>query len=283
MFLFAGRPSEDTLLSLLYEIQAAILDDKAPMGPVMLKLKFLASRLGSDILEDWVQHEAEGYPEGIVVPSYRETQAAYAGNFASMVSNLTEVPIPNYLIHKHAGARWSTLEIREGLFAIDSIIDGAEPGMQMSVDCGDLILLLQGKIYENYSCIAVKGIFGLHVYASIRAAVRTKVLDLTLELERSVPSAADIMVGFKRQTLAPVEVENVTKATHIIVHGNLNQVNNSGTSGPITVTSTQGDVSALLEGLTKSGLSKTHARELANIVYGATIWMRKCVNQDEKL
>jgi len=50
-------------MSLLQEIQADLLDPKASIGPILLKLRFLAHRLGSDILEEWVKFETEGYPE----------------------------------------------------------------------------------------------------------------------------------------------------------------------------------------------------------------------------
>lgn len=50
-------------MSILREIPAAILQEKPDLGTILLKLRFLASRLGSEPLEDWVKFEAEGYPK----------------------------------------------------------------------------------------------------------------------------------------------------------------------------------------------------------------------------
>ncbi|MGA8158874.1 MAG: hypothetical protein WB822_22240, partial [Rhodoplanes sp.] len=58
-------------MSLLREIQSSLLEGRE-IGPILLKLRFLASRLGSVVLEEWVKHESEGYPNDVEVPSYRK-------------------------------------------------------------------------------------------------------------------------------------------------------------------------------------------------------------------
>jgi hypothetical protein len=58
-------------MSLLREIQASLMQGQ-DIGPILLKLRLLASRLGSDLLEEWVKHESEGYPAHIDVPDYRK-------------------------------------------------------------------------------------------------------------------------------------------------------------------------------------------------------------------
>ena len=68
-------------MTLLQEIQAALLDPKSSIGPILLKLRYIADRLGSDILEEWVKYETEGYPEGVEVPDYRQAHVTYRGTF----------------------------------------------------------------------------------------------------------------------------------------------------------------------------------------------------------
>ncbi|WP_428542906.1 hypothetical protein [Profundibacter sp.] len=43
----------------------------------MLKLRFLASRLGSDPLAEWVRFESEGYPNDAELPDYRILGVTY--------------------------------------------------------------------------------------------------------------------------------------------------------------------------------------------------------------
>jgi len=52
-------------MSLLQQIQESVVNEKAGLGSILLKLRLLASRLGSDLLEEWVKHETEGYPKGL--------------------------------------------------------------------------------------------------------------------------------------------------------------------------------------------------------------------------
>ena len=50
-------------MSLLHQIQESVVQEGCDLGSVLLKLRLLAARLGSDVLEEWVKHESEGYPK----------------------------------------------------------------------------------------------------------------------------------------------------------------------------------------------------------------------------
>ncbi len=52
-------------MSLLQQIQESVVEEGSDLGSILLKLRLLAARLGSDILEEWVKHESEGYPRDI--------------------------------------------------------------------------------------------------------------------------------------------------------------------------------------------------------------------------
>ena len=93
------------------------------IGPILLKLRFLASRLGSDTLEDWVKHELEGYPEGVEVPDYRKIGASYTATFSGPFgSGIRNAPIPPYLIEKYAGKQWTSIEMRQSVAAVDQLL-----------------------------------------------------------------------------------------------------------------------------------------------------------------
>ena len=81
-------------MSLLREIQASLMEGQ-DIGPILLKLRFLASRLGSDLLEAWVKHESEGYPNEAEIPEYRKIGVSYVANFSGPFgSGLRNAPIP---------------------------------------------------------------------------------------------------------------------------------------------------------------------------------------------
>jgi AbiTii-like protein len=44
----------------LAEIQAAVVEGQSDIAPILLKLRLLAARLGSQPLADWVKHKERG-------------------------------------------------------------------------------------------------------------------------------------------------------------------------------------------------------------------------------
>lgn len=103
----------------MHQIQESVVQESSDLGSVLLKLRLLASRLGSDLLEEWVKHESEGYPEGIEVPPYRMVSISFSGTFAGPFgSGLNNVSIPTYLVEKHAGEQWVKKAVRESIAGV---------------------------------------------------------------------------------------------------------------------------------------------------------------------
>jgi AbiTii len=96
--------TNETAMALLTEIQASLMQQGQQIGPILLKLRFLASRLGSGPLEEWVKHESEGYPRATEVPDYRRIAVSYTGTFfGPFGSGIENAPIPPFLIEKFCG------------------------------------------------------------------------------------------------------------------------------------------------------------------------------------
>jgi hypothetical protein len=99
------------------------------IGPILLKLRFLASRLGSGVLEEWVKHESEGYPPNAELPDYRKLGVAYKATFSGPFgSGINNAPIPPYLIEKFAGEQWSVFEMRHSVASVDELIEVGKEG-----------------------------------------------------------------------------------------------------------------------------------------------------------
>lgn len=252
-------------MSLLTEVQQALLSDGASIGTALLKLRYLASRIGSNLLEEWVTHEVEGYfPNEVPVPAYRVAGIIYHGTFTDGYRTLNNVPIASRVIDKLAGKHWLTHEIRQGLQVLEGIIARSEKNAKYSIDSGNLILLLQGHVYEGMTCINIDGIFDLTAFVNVQASVRAKVLDLTLKLEKEVPAAAEVVVGTKVAAVQPADAEKVTKMAQQVFYGPV--VMNTGTAGSITVNVTQGNLESLIGELVSKGLTQSDAKEFAEIV-----------------
>jgi len=253
-------------MALLHDIQAALLDEKVGVGAILLKLRFLASKLGVNNLEDWVKNEAEGYPRDAAAPDYRKTTLSYTGTFSNGYQTLSKVSVAPYLIRKEAGDHWVDFTIRDSIAVIDTML--AREDRNFGIDVSDLKLIIQDKIYEGVPCIELHGRIDASAFTRIQNAVRTKMLDLTLELEKSVPAAAHIIVGQPVEAMGASEKAQVAQIVQNIFHGDVTNINNSGDGAQISLKIAKGDSAGLIKALTERGIPKLEAAELATIIEG---------------
>lgn len=253
----------DRKLALLHQIREAVAQEGADLGSVILKLRFLASRLGSDLLAEWVKHESERYPKDVEVPSYRVVDVTHKGTFVSYGSVMPNVPIPTYLVEKHAGERWIKREVRESIAGVEELLRMSADSA-VGIDASNLILLLKGKIYKDYSLIDIRSVISQASIAEIKQAVRVKILDLTIELEKSIPSATQI--SFSDPQTIETNPEKVQQITQLVIYGNVTTAIAGSGKAQISVEISVGDSKSFIEHLTKSGIAEEDAKELAEIV-----------------
>lgn len=251
-------------MGLLLDIQSAALQDQSDIAPILLKLRMLAARLGSQPLAEWVKHESEGYPSGVDVPDYRILGVSYTGTFSGPFgSGIRNAPISPYLIEKFAGKQWTHYEMRQSIAAVDDLLSNSKKSGTLTIEAANLILLLQGKIYPDYACNAVTGSISRASLASIRHAVLNRVLELTLEIEKSIPGASDVSLGDPTELSASAG-STATQIAQQIIYGNYTAV--SAQSGAtVSIAIDTGNKESLSQHLTQAGISADDARELAEL------------------
>jgi hypothetical protein len=250
-------------MSLLREIQAAILQENPDLGTILLKLRFLASRLGSEPLEDWVKYEAEGYPRDADVPEYRLAGLSYRGSWSGPFgSGINNAPIPSYLIEKHASKHWTQYKVRE---SIASVQEMAASGKTLGINASDLILLLQGKVYEDWACNSISAEMSPVAPREIVQAVRARILELTIELEKCVPDAVEVTLQKVISSKTPESAATVTQIFNQTVYGNVTHVTATD-AAQVTLAVTTGDTVSMVSELSKAGLPDDAAKEITDIV-----------------
>ncbi|MZI91461.1 hypothetical protein F6X50_20775 [Dickeya dianthicola] len=166
-------------MSLLHQIQESVVQDGSSLGPILLKLRLLAARLGSNDLEEWVRHESEGYPPDAVLPDYRIVGVTYKGTFSGPFgSGIKNAPIPPILIKQFADDSWNNFSVRESIAAVGELVKASADGGSLGINASNLILLLQGKIYDGYACNDISGDISVVSLSEISQAVRNRVLEL---------------------------------------------------------------------------------------------------------
>lgn len=250
-------------LSILREIQAAILQDNPNLGTILLKLRFLASRLGSEPLEDWVKYEAEGYPKDADIPGYRVARLSFRGSWSGPFgSGINNAPIPTALVEKHASKEWTRYKIRESIATVQEM---AAREQSMGIDASNLILLLQGKVYEDYACNSIVAEMSSIAIREIVQTVRARILELTIELEKRVPETVEITLQQVISSKMPETAATVTQIFNQTVYGNVTHV--TATDGAqVTLAITAGNTVSMVSELAKAGLPDEAAKEITSIV-----------------
>lgn len=255
-------------MGLLQDIQVSLLDEKAKIAPILFKLRFLAHRLESDVLEDWVRFELEGYPKNSLVPEYRMAVLTYTGTLTDGLRTISNNGIPNHVIKTHCGEQWVKYSITESLPAIERMIFQSENGKgEFGIDVSNLKLLLDGKIYQGFNVIELQARISSGTFFGIVNTVRSRLLNFVLELEQKVPVSADIVVGGSAEVTS-LDTDKVAYLTQNIFNAPVQNITTSGTASTINANVIRGDVESLKKALEALGLAPTEAHSLANIASG---------------
>jgi AbiTii-like protein len=170
------------------------------------------------------------------------------------------------LIEKHAGKQWNEFEVRQSVSSIDNLISEATGEGSLTINASDLILLLQGNVYEDFACNSVTGRVSKTNLVELQNVVRARVLELTIQLENSIPAAAEIVLGERSKPPAVKDGTVVSQITQHIVYGNMTAISSSGADAQFHLTLNAGDADAFIQTLVNSGIAKKDATALANIV-----------------
>ncbi|MDH6025477.1 MULTISPECIES: hypothetical protein [Vibrio] len=252
-------------MSILREIQASLISEQPNLSSILLKLRLLAARLGSDTLADWVKYELSGYPDNIELPDYRVVAVSFKGTFSGPFnSGIKNAPIPSALIEKYASDKWTHRRLTDGIATIDDLIKSSQDSGSVGLDCANLILLLQGKVYEDYACNEIVGSISRSSLVQIQNEVKSRALELTIELEKSIPAAVDIVLSPSPNE--SIDTQEITKIINQTIYGNYTEISNSGDGASIGVHAIQGNAELLTEKLESAGITKSSAEELAAIV-----------------
>lgn len=250
-------------MGLLHEIQMALMDTESELAPIFLKVRFLAAKLGSDELADWIRHESEGYPVDVPVPDYRKLPLSFMGRFNHGLY-IADNPIPTQLIAHYVNKDVTIYEMRDSIAAVDSFSKSKEG--DLGIDRTELALALQGKVFGDSGIMSIRANISTTQMKAIRHQVRSRLLDVMLKIEQAAPAAAKIELSAPE---IAQNIPNLDRAQSVIqqtIHGDYYGATSSGSNARVTVNISKGDKAALIHELTNGGISQSDAEEFAQIV-----------------
>ncbi|WP_326006076.1 AbiTii domain-containing protein, partial [Vibrio cholerae] len=131
-------------------------------------------------------------------------------------------------------------------------------------NASNLILLLQGKVYKDYACNDISATISSTVLYEIQHTVRSRILELTLELEKSVPEAMDIKFG--KSINNQEDRDQIQQISQQIIYGNVATAVTGGIGSSISIEVSERDNPSLIESLVRNGISESDASDLAQIM-----------------
>ncbi|HVZ93415.1 MAG TPA: hypothetical protein VG797_02790 [Phycisphaerales bacterium] len=171
-------------IELLRKIQQAAVESSSDLGQIIRMCKVLAARLNSKPLDNWLLWESEGYPRDVDVPDYRILDLQITGHFSGGFGReLRNAPIPIACLPEQSQKALQKFHCRQSISSVQRLSEQSE-GKPLTVPLGDLSLALGQNVYQGMNCIHAWGAISSTELEEISNAVRNKLLDFSIALEK---------------------------------------------------------------------------------------------------
>ncbi len=211
-------------MSLLREIQEGATGTE-PLASLLRKAKVLAARLDHQPLRDWVDWELNGYPSFDELPPYRQggevpVLGDFGGPFGSGQRNR---PLPSWAI-KDKDMRKALFEwhFTQGVAAYEDMLTRDQIAFEIPWP-SNVVAMYQHEFLDGLVLATARRVISAPEIRQVLDAIRTRLLDLALEIERENPDAGEAPVG---QPAIPEE--RVSQVFNTTIYGGTNNVVTAG-------------------------------------------------------
>lgn len=208
---------DSSRLSALIEIAA---DSGNPLADVLRQVKILAARIAAPELGAWADSELNGYRDKTTLPHYRQKRllpivGVWMGPVNSISMPVSMAGVTNEFFEDHFKTAFPH-PLRE----LESITTADEdPSIQWDpfiVHQYNRLVTSAGVSYASHQLIEARAVVSRSMLAGILDSIRSKVLDLALELEQVAPESGEI----GGPTIKDKDVAAATQNFYINVTGN---------------------------------------------------------------
>ena len=255
-------------MSLADDIIEQSADHTVPLTTLLRKLLVLASRLHNEDMRKWVLNELNGFTGDTKedLPPHRQfgitAKGFFIGPFGAAIN---DQPLPAFVLDEEL--RWwaTTAYAKQGIAAYEGMIAKEPTGKAMLYWPADMVAKYQSKFFDGYALNRAWQEIPISAIAELVDTVRTKVLQLALELESGVGDIERVISSGDLQSVAPI----VQQVFHTVVYGGTALVGgNAGHSINLVDRQliVQGDFHSLATQLRSGGVGEDDICELKEIV-----------------
>ncbi len=253
-------------MSLLREIQDAVVDSKSDLPTVLRKCKILSYRLKNSDFKNWVQYELDGYPEDAQVPDYRICHCQSKGNFSGPFgSGMKNAPIPMTCIPSKFHEILTKVELQQGVTALMDLVDKSEGNTLHCSWPHDILPVVGMNIYENMNLMQAWREISVSVIIGILDTVRNRILNFVLEIEEEVPENQS-----EEDATVALSTEKVHNIFNNYIMGNVGNIASGGTDFEqvATISIQKGNLNSLETYLDNQGISAEDIENLKEAIEG---------------
>ena len=209
--------------TLLKQMQDDATDHQIPVATLLRRALILARRLDYAPVGEWAQRELEGYTAEADLPPYRAYRSCHVvGDFNGMGgARMTNQPLQSSAVEEDHRRGLFGFELRGGVSQYEAIADaGEDVSFPWSMD---IVAHYQASFIRGWGLANARRMVSGGEVRQLLDAVRTRLLNFTLEIEAANPDAGEAPGGEE-----PVPLQEVRSAFAVHVMGDHNIVNAAG-------------------------------------------------------
>lgn len=247
-------------MGLLEEIQGDAISDGTPPSTLLRKCLVLASKLDSNLLEDWVRHELNGYPSDAEVPDYRRIPMNFKASLQNIAYRYTGQPVPQVLVAKATGMKdVGTFKCRQAIGTISEDMLKDSGTLVVNLDNYALLMDRAGCFDSSYTVTQFWGEIAAPSVLGIVDAVRNRVLEFALALSKKYPNAGEVGEITVKE---PAVEKTVNQIFNTTINGGSAGIIGGAEHSTVNITINQGNFGDLRQQLKQQGIAEEDIKEL---------------------
>lgn len=230
------------------------------VSEALYKSKVLAHRLGEKELKAWIDAELQGYASDADLPIYRTMPMAVFGQVTNGFQVHNAQRLPTHHLDQRMRDFFETSEVRDSIAVVE----------EYAYQDGDLSLALRPEFYPalqrglagGFVVLRAWGKYGIGSYRQIVVEVRSRLLDLMLQLDDRLPG--DVASSNIKELSKQLGVTQMFKGA--VFGDNVNINIGSGSQSQIANTVSKNDFSSLARVLKENGVGEDDINALKGAV-----------------
>lgn len=168
-----------------------LTDPNQSLEGALLKTQVLASRLANTELKKWVTNELKGYSDTSLLPEYRKAKANPIADIDDGMNYEANAPLPVTIFSRRIADLLIKFSIYQGVQSLEQTANGEHGEYIIKQFAEDFCAWLSREAQQNGQRINIHNV-RVHIHVSelsqALGAIRTRLLELMLELEKQYPN-----------------------------------------------------------------------------------------------